>query len=394
MPEATIVCRIAFSTAPFAASPTWSDVSSDVIHCMIRRGRQHELDRMEAGTAQVRLLNISGDYWPDNASGSYYPNVKPVKRINIRATYNDQTYDLYTGFIEDWQPNFILKPIKGPVMDLPCSDLIKNLSRLFLNDATGYSEELSGTRVGNVLDDLGWPAGNRDIDAGQSNIQATGELVDVNALDHLFTVQQSESGILYIAPDGDVQFEDRGHRLASPHNTSQATFGDDAGEMKYHRIELVYGDRFLYNDIRITRNGGTQQSAEDSTSQDNYGKRTLTRSKLLITADTEALSQAQYLLSRFKEPYTRVKKIVIRPDVDPDNLYPKVLSYDIGTRVTIRLNQASIDEDYFIEGIEHRFEPDKPWQTTWELSKADNQQYWALGVEGYSELGETTKLFY
>jgi len=388
------IVRIAFASDPFAVSPSWTTISSTVMSLTINKGRQHELGRMEAGVASVVLLNTSGDYWPNNSGGSYYPNVKPQKKINIRVTYNSITYDLYTGFVEDWQPDFITKPIKGAIMILPCADLIGQLARLLLNDGGGYSQELSGTRIGNVLDDLDWPAGDRDLAGGQSNMKATGALENVNALDHLFSVQESERGILFIAGDGDVKFHDRHTRLKSPYTTSQATFGDDTGEMGYHRLKLAYGNEYILNDIRLTRDGGSEQTASDGTSQGDYGKRGLSKTGLLIINDNEALSQAQYLLKQYKDPTMRVKSIVIRPGADEANLYPKAFGYDLSTRITIRLNQASLDKDYHIEGISHNWTPASGWETTWELSDADNQQYWALGVAGLGELGEKTYLCY
>jgi len=279
--------RIAFASNPFDVTPTWVDVSTDLMSFHIRRGRQWELNRMEPGTCTLRLRNLHGDYWPTNTAGTYYPNVLPWKRINIRAVlgvtqasghtvdddaatsifdvnwkgqtflapsnvpsviyaklklyrtgspgtitvgiratsggipvgadldsgtldgntlttdtagawytinfsgnlsltggvtyalvvsapsgdaantvktrvdstvlsytdgtyvtsgdsgaswaadsfidmmfevYGDGSYDLYTGYIESWQPDFIMRPIKAPIMDLSCSDGIKNLS--------------------------------------------------------------------------------------------------------------------------------------------------------------------------------------------------------------------------------------------------------------------------
>jgi len=392
---ATITVRIAFSSDPFDASPTWTDVTNDAYEFEIRRGRQYELDRIECGLATVFLENLSGDYWPNNTGGAYYPNVLPGKRINIRATYGGTTYDLYTGFIEAWQPDWLGLAGYGPIIRLDCADLLKNLSRLELNDGTGYSQEASGTRVGNVLDDLGWPAGARDLDAGQSTMIATGALVNENALAHLLTVQQSELGIVFIAGDGDVQFQDRHARLKSPYTTSQATFGDDTGESPYRAIEPSYDDDFIYNDVRMTRSGGTEQTASDATSQTTFGKRSLVRTGLLMADDNEALSQAQFQLSRYKDAALRSRELVLYPDHAPADLFSKVLGYDISTRITVRLNQANIDTDYHIEGIAHHYSARTGlWETRWQLSDADSQVYWALGVAGFSELGETTRLAY
>jgi len=391
----TLSLRIAFGSDPMDTTPSWTTITNDVRRIRIRRGRNHELDRMEAGTMSLELLNKHGNYWPLNTGGAYYPNVKPSKRINLYAVYNSVTYHLYTGFIEDWNPDW-LEQTGGliPVVRPDCADLLNNLSNYDLNSA-GEAQELSGTRVGNILDELGWPAGARDLDAGQSQMQATGALVDQNAMSHLYLVQRSELGILYQAGDGDIQFEDRHHRLKSPHTISQAIFGDDLGENYYHGMEPRYGADSIRNDIRITREGGTQQSASDTPSQEHHGKRSLRRNELLITTDNEAKDQAYYMLKRYKDPALRNRMLKLMPERDPGNLWPEVLGREISDRITVRRNEADIDHEYHIEGVEHDIDlVNRTWTTFWQLSDADSQQYWAIGVVGFSEIGETTFVAY
>lgn len=393
----TITVRIAFASDPFTDTPSWTDVSSDGLELHLSRGRFHELDRMECGTALVVLKNFNNQYYSNNVAGPYYPNVLPAKRINIRATYGGSTYDLYTGFIESWEPMWLGPQGTLPCVLLNCADLLKNLARLDINDGAGYSSEGSGARIDNVLDDLGWPddGNHRDIDTGQTTLQATGALADFNALSHLHLLQKTELGYIFVDGAGKVVYHDRHARLKSPFTVSQATFGDDAAENRYKIIDPSFGDDFIYNDIRITRLGGTQQSASDATSQGDYGKRTLSRTGLLMTLDTEALSMAHYLNSRYKDPALRASRLILSPENDPANLWPKALGYDIGTRITVRLNQATIDEDYHIEQVRHDYVARTGrWGTTWQLSNANNQQYWAIDVVGFSEIDETTRLCY
>jgi hypothetical protein len=377
-------------SAPYTNPQTWTDISADVKAISISRGRQHALDRIEAGTAKIILDNTDGNYWP--TGGIYSPNVLPCKALNIRATYGITTYDLYYGFVEAWQPSW-LSDVGGlaPVVTVSCADLQKNLSRFEITSA-GYAAELSGTRVHNVLDSLGWDTALANLDTGQTTILASGALVNANAMSHLFTVMESERGQLFIAGDGHVQFQDRHARLKSPYTVSQATFGEDGAELPYKSLEPYYDDEFIYNNIKIGRTGGVVQTANDATSQTAYGARSLSKTSLLMSTDAEALSQAQYLLAQYKDATLRARTLTIYPQSDEANLYPKVLNYDISTRITLRLNQASLDKDYHIEGITHDYNASKGlWITKWQLSDADNQQYWVLGTSG---LGLTTKLAY
>jgi len=62
----------------------------------------------------------------------------------------------------------------------------------------------------------------------------------------------------------------------------------------------------------------------------------------------------------------------------------------------MRLNQASLDGDYHIEGVNLSWAAVNAWgwEGKWELSSADSQQYWAIGVAGFGEIGETTYVAY
>lgn len=390
-----IQVRVAFGSDPFDITPTWTDISSDIIAFKTRRGRQHELDRIESGTATIILDNSSGNYWNLNAGGSYYPNVLPGKRVNIGADFQGTRYDLYTGFVESWAPSWLSRGGKVPIVSLNCADLLANLSRCLINSA-GYAQEVSGDRVKNVLDDLGWvELCGWDIDAGQTTLQRTDALVNENALSHLHLLETTEQGIVFQAPNGDMVFQDRYKRLKTPYTESQATFGDDSGEMEYTGLEPSFDATYIYNDVRIAREGGDEQTASDATSQSTFGRRSLARDGLLMTTDAVASDQANYLLSQYKDPALRAQGQEIMPEANFTNLFPKVLSYDISTRITLRLNQASIDKDYYIEEIAHTYDARKKssgWKTNWELSDAKVVEYWALSVSGFSELGDTTRL--
>ncbi len=400
MTAPTISVRIAFADDPFAAAPTWTDVSGLLVSYSFSRGRQHELGRMEAGTATVVLQNAAGDFWPNNVAGAYYPDVHSRKKIDIRVTYGGVTYPRFTGFIEDWAPGFISEPMLGDVMTLTCSDLFRYLAGFPLNGA-GYAEELSGTRIDNVLTALGWPAGDRDLDAGQSNMEATGALANVNGLDHIYDVAASERGLFFQSAAGIAVFQDRHARFSSPLDTSQATFAQTTGvgELPYKDIALEYGEQHVYSEVRAKRAaaGAVEQVATDTRSPLPYGPRSLVLSDLLVTSDNEALAQAQYLLGQYKDQAMRARSIVIEyPEAYADDLYPAVMGREISDRITVKFTRASIDAPYHIEGVSESWSLDAPDKivTAFQLSNADSQAYWALGTAGLSELGETTKLAY
>ena len=363
-------CRIAFDTDPLAYPPTWTDVSSDLVNISTKRGRQHQLDRIEAGTANVLLKNIDGNYWPDNAGGDYDPNVKIGKRLNLWAIYDGTIYDIYTGFVRKWNPVwFSQEGNLCPGMQLECVDLQRNLARGKLD--VDYAEEASGIRIGNVLDDAGWNATERDLDAGKEDIQATGA-VQINPMEHLFLVQESELSDFFIRGDGYARYIERGERSAA----ISATFG--TGELPIHNPVFPLDDDLLYNEIRLTIEGGTEQSYSDADSILDFGLRTLSRSGLLLTADIAAYILCLYLLARYYEAKMRIKSFTIKPQTPghETELWPLALGLDIGNRIALVWDEASIDGEYFIEDVEQSWDyREGLWETKFQCSDADQYYY-------------------
>lgn len=303
-----------------------------------------------------------------------------------------QGYWLFTGFIESWDYRFLDGAPGGqsaPVAELTAVDGLKSLRNLDL-DGVSYPRESSGARIGRVLDALGWPAADRDLDAGGTMIQAADELEKTTALSHLDTVLRSELGVLFVDGRNAMTFQERHHRLRPPFSVSRATYGDGPGTRGYTGIELEQTDQHIYSDVRITRTGGSEQAAGDATTRAAYGKRTLARSDLLMTRDAEAKDQADILLSRFKDPELRLRSISVRPQRDPTTLFPDVLGFDVSTRIKVRLGASALDADHHIEGVDHDVQVNPTlWETRWWLSRAGTHGFWTLGL---SKLGTETRL--
>lgn len=262
-----------------------------------------------------------------------------------------------------------------------------------------FLQQSSGARIGAVLDIVGWPAADRDIDTGVSSIQAV-TLEDEFALQHLQDVTMAESGFLFVRGDGVLVFQDRQARLLSPYTVSQGLFGDGGGsELPYVDVVLEYSDVQLWNDVRVQREGGVLQVAQDAASQARYYARTLSRTGLLITTDNEAFDAANWLLNRYKDPILRVASITLKGEGDPTNLWPQMLGRELGDRVTVRRRPpgggAMIEQESFIEALAVQWSAAGGfWDASWTLSAADLASYWVLGDSTFGALGETTRLAY
>lgn len=91
---------------------TWTDISYWAFQGKIKRGRQHELGRFDAGTLTLNLLNTDGRFSPSNSGSPYGAGaVAPGRPIRVRATYGAVTCNLFRGFIEAWKTSW-----SGPTM--------------------------------------------------------------------------------------------------------------------------------------------------------------------------------------------------------------------------------------------------------------------------------------
>jgi hypothetical protein len=358
---------IAFVDTPLETSPTWSYIQDDVREIHTTRGRNHELDRMESGTLDIVLNNESGNYWPDNSGGDYYDDVDVMKKINIQAYY-DGWHDVFTGYVESYTPSF-LSGSYGALMTLHCVGILGKIVSLQVLNNAGYLAEADGTRVDNVLDDCGIPSAWITSDTGDYTLIASGALENVNALDHLQKVQETSLSLLYELPDGTILYESRGHRNAEPHLTSQATFGDGVGEIGYSNFTYMKDEVLLFNDVRITREGGTEQVVTNSTSQTAYGKRSYVKTGTLHNTDTMAWLTADFIASRYALCNGRVESMTIVPD--NSDKWTQVFSREISDRITFKHTDSGVDRDFFIESVNHDWNfTNGEYSTTYSLSDA------------------------
>lgn len=260
--------------------------------------------------------------------------------------------------------------------------------------ATAWSGETSGARVGRILDAAGWSAADRNLDTGLSVLQ--GADLGGSALAALQKVEETEQGRLYVTAAGLVRFIARDKLLQAPYTTSQATFGDDGAELEYEDLTYRYDDQLIYNEARVSRAQGTVQVARDMTSQTRYMRRVKVADGLLHQADTTSIDLAHWIVAHYKDPLLRVTDLTLNPAAGNETThFPQVLGRELAERVTVRRRPqnlgAAIDQATAIEGVEHRVTATR-WDTKWNLSPAETQQYWILGVAGASELGQTTRL--
>ena len=132
------------------------------------------------------------------------------------------TYVLYRGFLDD----FTVEPNRDDrSVAFTCLDAISMLQSANMSTAL-YQGIRTGTAVGVILDQIGWPSGARDLDPGATIIRWWWE-DGTDGLAALTKLASAEGppAIFYVDGSGNFVYRDRHHRLTrSASTSSQCTF--------------------------------------------------------------------------------------------------------------------------------------------------------------------------
>jgi len=342
------------------------EITNLVTRTNIRRGRSRITSKFEAGTADVVLFDQNGDWNPMNPAGAYYPNLVPLRQIIIYATYLGVDYFLFSGFITNYDTGFRQGNEDVSTVTLRCVDGTKLLAGSSISTVTGApAGQLSGARVNALLNAVDWPLSLRNVDSGDSTLQADPG-TSRTALEALNTVQDSEFGGLFVDGEGAVRFVSRSNLIAEP-ATAAYTFSDDGTNISYTNAIVAFDDTNLVNDVTVTRAGGTAQNAFDQPSIDTYFLHSGTRSGILVQTDAEALNQAKGILATRKDPEVRVDSIQLNL-YDDTNPNKPLSGVDIelldGISVTKTMpGNSSVVQPSLVQGIHHEITRSS-WNTT------------------------------
>jgi hypothetical protein len=220
----TLFIGAAFGYTPTDTYPVWTNISTYGHSFTWQRGRQNELNQIQAGTATLTVHDPRSYFDPDNTSSPFYPNVKPGLPVRALLFVGSTMYTLFYGFAERLpRTQRVSSTYTQRQIDL--TDGFALLANAGLA-GDSYAVENSGTRVANVLANTGWPATKQTIGTGSETLQDVvfpGEDT-TSALSHLQALDSSEDGLLYLDGAGNVVFVGR----ASLDTTSKATFTDTA----------------------------------------------------------------------------------------------------------------------------------------------------------------------
>ena len=336
------------------------DVSNQINYIQSNRGRNATADRFITGALTLRIVDQNGDFNPTNPLSPYAPDLTPMKKVQITATYGATTYPIFSGFITSYvnqQPKDATEVAYTTIQAVDAFRLAQNAQVSTVAGAT--AGDLSGTRINQILDEIDWPATMRDVDPGLTTMQADPG-TPRTSLDAMTTVATSEYGALYVDTDGEFVFQDRSVTAGSIGGTV-TTFNDNGTGIPYANANWKLDDTLIFNSAQITRAGGTPQTAINQPSIDKYFIHSYNNQNLLMQTDAVALDYAQaYVASRAE---TSVRCDSIELDLYTPNYNAGIIAaleldfFDPIRVVTTQPGGSTLDKTLQIFGVQNVITP-------------------------------------
>jgi hypothetical protein len=333
------------------------DISSIILRASVRRGRNRILNKFEAGTAVVEIKDDNGDWNPANTAGPYYGKLVPLRKIRIFADYEGIRYYLFSGFITSYDTTFALGADEVSRVILQCVDgfrLLNNAAITTVPD-TGAGQ-LSGARINKLLDVVDWPLSQRDINAGNSTMQADPGTANRTVLEAIQTVENSEFGGFFLDAEGNATFYSR-TTVSQYADSTPVVFSDDGIGIGYAQIDLAFDDTLIINNVLVQRLNGTNQVVSDQTSIDDYFIHSGARTGILVQTDTEALNQATMILESRKDASLRIDSMTLNL-VDDGQIARNIAGIDLEIFDLVTITKSmpgstSITSELFVQGLQH-----------------------------------------
>ena len=386
---------VAESDGPLVASPTWTryDTLSGV-GCSgydIHRGRQSEFDITETGTATV-FFNDTNQTLNDNSL------VGLQCMLQIRNPVTSTWVPAYRGFIDDItydvDPSGVKSNVQFQLVDM--FDFLGSVTMVvgtFGNTPPAgregnvfYEDGRVDDRITALLTDAGLPSGLQVVFTGNVDVQETLYDATDTILQAVRDAADAEfPGVanVYVDRIGNVQFHGREARF-DPATTAASASGWDYNTWKAGDGLAISGDssyamvkEFAFNRPRsrivntalayprgIREDHISNLIWEDTSSISTYGRRGWTAPDLLTlrnfnngnTGVDEAILYAKHYYLNYSVPRKNIQRLKVT-SLHPGDSYAAsnwafVTGIDISDLVTVNMGDATINEDFFVEGVD------------------------------------------
>ena len=361
MPSAaTLAVSIRFTASPsFGVDLVLGDAASPLGTGVLSDAASNPVD--------ITFTDTTGAFDPDN--GTHADKILPMRQLKVTATYSGTLYTLYSGFIDEWDYSYAPGE-SAAFVTLVATDAFRILNLTNVTAVAGASAgDLTGKRLGEILDEISWPASSRDFSAGLTTCQADpGTTRDT--LSACQTITDTELGAFFTKTNGVLKFMDR-NAIVIAHGSSPTVFVDTGAGIYYESIDFDIDDTILANDVTVQRTGGTAQNVSDKTSIASFFLRDLSRTGLLMDTDADALQQAKAILNERKDPELRIGAITIDAYQDTSARVIAALDTELFDPIKVTRTQpggGTVTRTLSVQGIEHTITPSS-WKTTFQTAE-------------------------
>jgi hypothetical protein len=291
--------------------PDIVDVSSSTLKISTRRERNVLQDKYLSAQATVRVNDPDGYFNPQNTASPYYPDIQPLRKIQIQANYNGTLYPIFAGYITEFLYTYPQNQETGFV-DLICYDAFRLFYNSNVTTVTGATAgQDTGTRINKILDMVAWPNSQRSIDTGNTTCQ-----VDPGGtrtvLEACQTVEFTEGpGAFYIDRAGNAVFKNRTYCYNAQSLPPVVFNNDGTTPINYSGIKFSFDDKAIVNKATVTPIGLAAQTYTDATSVAAYFTRAITAENMLMQTTGVALSLATAYVGARKDAVLTISSITL-----------------------------------------------------------------------------------
>jgi len=363
------------------------DLTPNVYHISITRGRNIQRDTYEVGTAVIRVLDPLSYFNPQNTASPYYGYLAPLRKIRVSATTATTQKYLFSGYITDYKYTYPVNQDTGYV-DISASDGFRLFQMANISTVTGgVASQTTSARVSAILDQVSFPASMRTISTGLNTCIADPG-TNRTSLAAIKNAEVSETGAFYMNGSGTAIFKNRTDVMNSLSKTPVAF--NQTGGIPYRNLVFAFDDKLIINQANFARVGGSVQSVQNTASVNKYFPHSITQTDLVAETDSIVNNIALEYVATRQDTSIRIDEMVVDlldPAV-PTNTMIGLDYFDNLLITNIQPDGSTIVKNLQYQGIQWDITPNKMMATITTLEPiADG---FIVGSSYYGIIGTNT----
>ena len=284
------------------------DLTPNVYHISITRGRNLQRDQYEAGQCIVRVLDPNSDFNPQNTASPFYGKLAPLRKIRVSATTATTQKYLFSGYVTSYDYHYPVNEETGYV-DITAQDGYRLFQMANITTVTGGTAgQTTSARWNSILDQVSFPSSMRTYSTGL-NTCVVDPATSRTSLAALLNVAFSETGAFFMNGSGTAVFKNRTDVMNSLAK-APVSF-NQTGAIPYRNLKFAFDDKLIINQANLARVGGSTITVQNVTSVNKYFPHSVTQTDLVAETDALVTDIAREFVATRQETTIRVDEMVV-----------------------------------------------------------------------------------